>query len=176
MDRYSRKDVAPARTNERPPTDAWLFAQAILGKPIPDPHAATRQARAERERLEWLAGISTTHEQQLRKIERAEADARQERERLEWLASISTEHEHKLRTLLQQEAESREAQERHEQFTEAWNEDDHPRRPKGADGGQWVATTDGSSSAEKSPAAENIQRQTSTRGIGEMKSSKKTSY
>jgi hypothetical protein len=100
-----------------------------------------------------LAGISTKDEQQLRKIEMAEAAARQERERLVWLASISTEHEHKLRTLLQQEAESRDAQERYERFTEAWNEDDHPRKPKGADGGQWVVKDGaGGASTGQSPS------------------------
>jgi hypothetical protein len=139
MDRRFRTDSAAARAGEPARSEAWLFAQAIRGRPIPDPAAAGRQGRAEREQSEWLAGISTDHEEQLRKLESAEADARRGRKQLEWVASISTEHEHKLRTLLREEAESRGAKEGFERFAEAWNEEDHPRKPKGPEGGQWVA-------------------------------------
>ena len=144
---------------DAPPSETWLFAQALLGKPIPDPAAKAKQARAERERLEWLAQISTEHEAQLRKLQSAEAEARHQRELLEWLAQISTEHEAKLRRLKVEEYEAQEAQQRWEQcyqdysatITE-WNEVDHPRRGYGPHPGAWVGKGgSGGSSTGQSP-------------------------
>ena len=133
------------------PSVAWLFAQCILGKPIPDPAAAARCARADREQLEWLAQISTTHAEQLRRLQGAEGEARHQRELLEWPAQISTEHAAELRRLKVEEYEAQEAQQRWEQYYQEysanvteWNEVDHPRQPKGTpDGGQWVGTGGG---------------------------------
>ena len=110
-----------------------------------------KQARAERDLLEWLAQISTEHEAQLRKLQTAEAEACHQRELLEWLAQISTEHAAKLRRLRVEEYEAQEAQQRWEQYYQdysatitEWNEVDHPRQPKGTpDGGQWVGTGGG---------------------------------
>ena len=133
-------------SNKSTRSEAWLFAQAILGKPIPNPSALAGQAKIEREQLEWLAEISTRHQAQLPQVRAAEAQARHDRESLEWLALISDRHERQLRDLLREEAEEREAQWQCERFTKVrhaqeaqWNPDDHPRRPKGEGGGQWVA-------------------------------------
>ncbi len=101
-----------------PPSEAWLFAQAILGKPIPRIVSPERKARAEREELQRLALFSTRHADELRKLEAAEAAARHDREILEWAAGISTEAEAKLRALQRKEAEEREAWRRAEIFAE----------------------------------------------------------
>ena len=128
--------------------------QALLGKPIPDPAAKAKQARVEREHLEWLAQISTEHEAQLRKLQSAEAEARHQRELLEWLAQISTEHAAKLRRLKVEEYEAQEAQQRWEHYYEdysapitEWNEVDHPRRGYGLHPGAWVGKGVGGSAA-----------------------------
>ena len=76
-----------------PPSEAWLFAQILLGWPIPNPHAAARRAQEERKKLEFLAEISDRHEAELRRLQMAEAEARRKRERLEWLAEVSDRHE-----------------------------------------------------------------------------------
>jgi hypothetical protein len=105
MDRNSRKRRSP-ETTPAVPTEAWLFAQQLLGNPIPNPAAATAEASRQREQLEWLASISTRHEAELRRVQSEEAQARHERELLEFLAAISTEHEIKLRHILEEEAET----------------------------------------------------------------------
>lgn len=74
MDR--RKNAAYSASGATP-DDTWLFAQAVLGNPIPDPSAAARRARADREQLEWLALISDEHEGKLRALLREEAEARE---------------------------------------------------------------------------------------------------
>ena len=134
MNRNFRKEVAPEGAGASPPSEAWLFAQAILGKPIPSASQAEADARAKREQLEWLAQISPEHESQLRSLLGAEAEARRQRKQLEWLAQISTEHEGKLRSLLQAEAETSEAQERLRRHAEdsnvqeaQWDPVKHPR-------------------------------------------------
>ena len=152
---FRNRPVAPETANASPPSETWLFAQEILGKPIPNPFAAQAEARAKRAKLEWLAEISTEHERELKNLLSAEAEARRKRKQLEWLATISTEHERKLRNILAAEAETRAAQKRHERFYESysarlaeWAEVDHPRQPKGtSDGGQWVAKGGGGGSS-----------------------------
>jgi hypothetical protein len=148
-------------TGDSAPSEAWLFAQAILGKPVPNPYRARDEARAEREQLEWLAQISPGHAVELRKLQSAAAEARRERELLVWAAGISTKAEAKLRTLLREEAEVREAQDRHERLYEAysariteWDEADHPRRGYGSHPGAWVNKGDagGSSGSGKLPS------------------------
>ena len=151
MDRNFRK---PARdeADASPPSESWLFAQALLGKPIPNPASAQADARAKREHLEWLASFSTEHAAQLRRLQSEEAEARHQRELLQWLATFSTEHERELRRLQAREAEAIDAQASWERFYEdysaslaEWAEVDHPRSPKGTpDGGQWVAMAGGS--------------------------------
>ena len=154
MDRNFRK---PARheANASPPSESWLFAQALLGKPIPNPASAQAEARAKRVQLEWLASFSTEHEAQLRRLQCEEAEARHKRELLQWLATFSTEHERELRRVQAREAEAFDAQASWERFYEGysashaeWAEVDHPRTPKGTpDGGRWVAKGGGSGSA-----------------------------
>ena len=142
MDPY-RKTAEVA--SESPPSEAWLFAQAILGKPIPDPDTAATRAREEREQLERLARFSRRHAGELRKLERTEAEGRRIRESLIWAAGISAEAQAKLRKLLREEAEAAEAQQRWERYYEdylaritEWNPD-QPRQPKGTpEGGQWA--------------------------------------
>ncbi len=134
------------------PTAAWLFAQAIQGKPIPNAFRAKAEARAKREQLEWLASISSKHEEQLRRLLNAEAEARHQRELLEWLATISEEHEWKLRTRLREEADAREAQRLWEQYTEdqfsqeAWDPSKHPRQGGPPNAGWWASAGGGGGS------------------------------
>jgi hypothetical protein len=159
MDRGFRRDTAPDGVGASPPSEAWLFAQALLGKPVPSPSRARTEARANREQLEWLAQISDRHAAQLRALQSAEREARRQHEQLEWLAQISDDHERKVRTLLREEAEAREAQQRYEQFTEAWTAQEaqwdpskHPRLGGPPNAG-WFATTGGSASSAKPPSA-----------------------
>lgn len=127
-----------------PPSEAWLFAQAILGKPISRIVSPEARSRAEREELQRLAPFSSRHAEELRRLQAAEAEARHDREVLEWAAQISTEAADKLRALRCKEAEEREACRRGEQFAETllesdWDPSQHPRAPKGQpDGGQWI--------------------------------------
>ena len=128
------------------PTESWLFAQAIQGKPIPKIVRPEVLARAKRAELEKLAQFSSRHADELSRLRYVEAEARHDRELLEWAAQISTEAEDKLRALQQKEASEREAWRRAEKFVEMlesnWNSSQHPRAPKGQpDGGQWVANS-----------------------------------
>jgi hypothetical protein len=61
MDRNFHKRPAEG-AGTTPPSEAWLFAQTLLGKPVPSPFRAEADARARREHLEWLAEISTVRE------------------------------------------------------------------------------------------------------------------
>jgi hypothetical protein len=131
------------------PSDAWLFAQALLGKTVPSALSAAADERAKREQLAWLAKISSEHESQLRRSVSEQSNATAERERLEWLAKISARHESQLLRLLATEAEAREAQERFEWLVEGstlheaqWDPAKHPRRG-GAPNAGWFATTGG---------------------------------
>ncbi|HEV3137785.1 MAG TPA: hypothetical protein VGZ26_07765, partial [Pirellulales bacterium] len=125
------------------PTEAWLFAQAVFGNPIPKIVRPEVVARAKRAELEQLARISSRHAEELSSLQYAEAAARHDRELLEWAARISTRAEEKLRALQQQEAAEREAWNRAEKFVEMlesnWDSSKHPRAPKGQpEGGQWI--------------------------------------
>lgn len=108
MDRNLRADSGMPPDGSAP-SEAWLFAQAILGKPIPRIVSPEKKSRAAREELERLAQFSSRHAEELRKLEAAEAKARHDRELLEWAAQISTRAEEKLRALQRQEAEERDA-------------------------------------------------------------------
>jgi hypothetical protein len=128
-----------------PPSEAWLFAQAILGKPIPRIVSPETAARAKREELERLAQFSSRHAGELRSLQAAEAQARHDRELLEWAAQISTECERKLRPLQRQEAEEREAWLRAERYAEQlleerWDPSQHPRLGGPPNAGWWVTT------------------------------------
>ena len=74
-----------------------LFAQDLLGIAPRSEHSAAAKSAAERERLEWLAAISTEHEERLQHELNAELEAeRHSQEALthqQWLADISTVHE-----------------------------------------------------------------------------------
>ena len=74
MDRYFRKRNDQG-AGASPPSEAWLFAQALLGKPVPSVSRAEADARAKREQLEWLAKISPEHESRLRRSLSEQADA-----------------------------------------------------------------------------------------------------
>ncbi|MGD9721838.1 MAG: hypothetical protein AB7O59_11040 [Pirellulales bacterium] len=141
------------RGSEQPPDEAWLFAQALLGRPIPSPSAARAEGRAKREQLAWLASVSTDHERQLRTQLSRRSAAVEERERLEWLASFSPRHERELRRMQAAEAEVRTARVRYEQLFEDlcvqeadWDPSKHPRLGGPPNAG-WFATTGTSSSA-----------------------------
>jgi DNA-directed RNA polymerase subunit F len=146
MDRnFHRGPAAP--TGASPPSEAWLFAQAVLGKPVPSASRQEADARARREHLEWLAQISPEDGRRVRGQLSEGADAKAQRKLLEWLADISPEHEVKLRSLQRAEAQARETREHWEWLAEVstvhegtWDPSQHPRASKGQpDGGQWVA-------------------------------------
>jgi hypothetical protein len=148
---YDSRDGSLIGPDGSPPSEAWLFAQIILGKPIPRIVSPETAARLKRQELESLAEFSPRHAEELRKLDAAEAETRHDREQLEWTAGISTRAEDQLRKLQRQEAEEREAWRRAEQFAEQllegnWDPSQHPRAPQGQpDGGQWVAKGGGSS-------------------------------
>jgi hypothetical protein len=130
---------------DSPPSEAWLFAQTILGRPIPRVVTPTIKARTSRAELERLAQFSFKHAQVLHRVEAAQRDARHNRELLEWAAQVSPGAHEKLRAINQDEVKERRAWHAIELFTEAdpliteWNETDHPRAPKGTPiGGQWI--------------------------------------
>jgi DNA-directed RNA polymerase subunit F len=159
MDRNFRKVAGVAGAGASPPSEAWLFAQALLGKPVPSASRAAADARANREHLEWLASISPEHERRLHCQLSEEADARAQREQLEWLATISPRHESQLRRLLASEAEAAEAQERAQWLAEGsqlqeaqWNAAKHPRGAFPQNRGWWSPTggAGGSSDAARS--------------------------
>lgn len=131
------------------PTEASLFARAILGRPVPDPRRAAWQAQTERDELERLAPFVPRCAERLRELDRAEALARQSRESLTWAAGISNTAEATLRGLLREEAAAAEAQRRWERHFESqwtaiseqrpWREEDHPRAAAGTpEGGRFV--------------------------------------
>jgi hypothetical protein len=149
MDRHEKSADS---ADDAPPSEAWLFAQAILGKPIPRVVSPESKARAKREELEHLAQFSTRQADELKRLDAAEAEARHDREILEWAAGISTRAEAKLRALQCKEAEEREAWRRAEQFAEQllegnWDPSKHPRLGGPPNAGWWAATNGGGSGA-----------------------------
>ncbi|MGD9722977.1 MAG: hypothetical protein AB7O59_21390 [Pirellulales bacterium] len=151
-----------------PPDEAWVFAQTLLGRPIPSPSAVRAEARAKRAQLAWLASISTRHEQQLHDELSRRSAAIEDRERLEWLASFSPRHERALRRLQAAEAEVREARARYERLVEDlrvqeadWDPSKHPRLGGPPNEG-WFASKGGAGStrlAQNSSASEPKARQ-----------------
>ena len=122
-------------TDGSPPSEAWLFAQVLYGKPLPRIVSPEAKARAKREELERLAPSSARHAEELRTLQATEAAARNDRKLWEWCARISTRAEETLLAMQRKEAAEREAWRRAERFVEArlagmteWNEIDHPRR------------------------------------------------
>src|SRR5262249_49914629 len=121
----------------------------ISGKPLPDPGAAARRAREEREQLEWLAQISPKHAAELRELESAEADVRRNPGSLEWAAKNSRDAENEIEKLFYEEAVAKRAQERWERIyeasavEEAWDPSKHPRLGGPPNAG-WFSATSGS--------------------------------
>ncbi len=153
----SRRDSRSTTRTE--PTEAWLFAQILLGNPIRGGFRDQAHEHADRERLEWLAQISTVHAAQRRSLLEKEHHAREERARLEWLAGISPRHERALRRQLASEAEALETRSRFERFVEAWELQEaawdpakHPRQGGPPNAG-WFATTGGTESSSKASDA-----------------------
>ncbi len=137
------------------PSVSWLFAQAILGRPIPKIINPETKARAEREELERLARFSSRHAEQLRRLQADEKAARRNCEILEWAARISTDAEKRLRSVVRQETEEREAWQRAEQYAErlregSWDPSKHPRGAFPQNRGWWSPTAGSGSAA---PAA-----------------------
>jgi hypothetical protein len=89
MDRRFHKETVAEGAGVSPPSEAWLFAQQLLGNPVSSPVGVMAKSRADREHLEWLAKISPEYERRLRREQSAEAEARAKRELLDWVASIS---------------------------------------------------------------------------------------
>ena len=135
MDRNSRNRPGDG-SDGSPPSAAWLFAQAVLGKPISRIINPEVEANAKCQQLERLARISPRHAEELSRLRGDEAEGRRQRELLEWLAKISTEHEIKLRRLLSEEAEAREGWQCAAEYTEMllegnWDSTKHHRRTQG---------------------------------------------
>jgi hypothetical protein len=107
MDRYFRKETAREGASASPPSAAWLFAQAVLDKPLPSASAAEADARAKREQYEFLAAIWPERARELRGQLCPEADARANRELLEFLEQIAPERAHELRDRLSEQADPR---------------------------------------------------------------------
>jgi DNA-directed RNA polymerase subunit F len=154
MDRYFRKETAE-RAGASSPSEAWLFAQALLDKPVPSASAAEADARAKREHFEFLAAIAPERARELRGQLSEEADATAQREQLEWLAAISPSHESQLRSLLRTEAEAQEhlnwpADDSNAQEAQ-WDSAKHPKGGFPENRGWWSPTS-GSGNAERAPS------------------------
>jgi hypothetical protein len=135
------------------PSEARLFAQALLGKPIPRIVSPESKARADCEELERLAQFSTRHAQELHRLQATEAQALHDREVLEFAAQISTQAAGKLRANERKEVEEREAWRRAELFAESllednWDPSKHPRLGGPPNAGWWVTTRGGAQGTE----------------------------
>ena len=146
MSRYFQPETLP-EPDRRAPTEAWLFAQALLGKPIPKIVSPEVRARARREELERLAQSSRHHAEELSRLQRAEAEALRERELLEFAAAISSTAESRLKALLREEAAEREAWRRAEAFVARlleghgnYDPSKHPRTGTAPNRGYFAAT------------------------------------
>jgi hypothetical protein len=106
MDRYFRNESAPEGPDGSPPSEAWLFAQAVLGNPVPSDSEAEAEARAKREQYEFLEQIAPERARELRGQLCEEAEARANREQLEFLEQIAPERARELRGRLSEEADS----------------------------------------------------------------------
>jgi hypothetical protein len=142
--RSDRTHAGPA--NAAQPSESWLFAQAILGNPVPSASASEADARAKREYWQWLADILPEHERQMCKHLSREDEAHRQRELLEWLACISQEHEYQLHALLRAEAEERERQQYVQQpgntlLERTWDPSKHPKGAFPQNRGWWSPTT-----------------------------------
>jgi len=93
-------EMMEAKTNEGPPSEAWLFAQAILGNSIPK---IVRPVRSNHLLSEQVSRDVSLSEGAI------DAQTRQSREALEWAAQVSEECEAKLRNNERREAEIDEA-------------------------------------------------------------------
>jgi hypothetical protein len=135
---------------------AWLFAQELLGNPIPDPQVAARKETEERAKLAWLATISPRHAEELRRLENQDAEARRKRESLIWAAGICDNAAAKLRIVLREEAEAGQADLSssealpESQLLSEWDPG-QPRVPAGTpDGGRWLSSGGGAGGAARS--------------------------
>lgn len=133
-----------------PPSDAWIFAQQLLGKPITRPPSKGRVAGIDPEQLAWLESVSPDSIDRLRDSLREEHDPTVERSQLEWLAEVSSRHENQLRRIRILEAAAEELQSRSQRSEEGstlqeaqWDPGKHPRRGGQPNAG-WFATTGGS--------------------------------
>ncbi len=146
-------DYRPGNVKESdapPRSDAWIFAQQLLGKPIPSASSQEVAARVEHEHLLWLAAVSPDSIDRLRDSLREEHDPTFEQSQLEWLADVSSRHESQLRRVRVLETAAEEVRSRSQRpeegstFQEAqWDPGKHPRRG-GAPNAGWFATTGGS--------------------------------
>jgi hypothetical protein len=162
MYHHSRRRSACDATDRAVPSEAWLFAQTILGNRIPDLRAAAQRSRHNRELLELAASISDSSQDELCRPKRDEAQARRDREQLEWLASISEVHERELGALEREESEARKAKQEYERINEAlgieearWDPAKHPRRGTPPNPG-WFAPTGGASSGATPPSTRQL--------------------
>jgi hypothetical protein len=148
MDRRNDRHTVQDSDNS-PPSEAWLFAQAILGKPIPRVASREANVRADREFQDFVASISPEYNRRLQDEQAARAAAAADRELLQWAAQISARAQRQLEQLLAAEAEARESQQRAEAFLEAlhaqeayWDPSKHPRLGHDPNAG-WFAMTGG---------------------------------
>lgn len=158
MGRYTNHSF---QGNDSPPSDALLFAMSLLGESTSRSNCPAATALTRRDKLQQLAGLSQHIDEELRALERTEAEARDKRKSLEWAALISPDAAEKLRLLRRSEASQRDASRAHAQdypgdpyySLREWNEADHPRRSKGSSqGGQWAPKGGGGASASSTTA------------------------
>ena len=147
------------------PSDSWIFAQLLLGKPLP--RIVTPQIRETAKLAEMvrLLGNSSRQAEELLGMEAAEPDALCRRELLEWSATISTRAEDELLALRCKESEEREARRRISRLFEnpsdriiEWQEADHPRELKGTTKGGQFAPKGGGGGSGGSPSKPTTSR------------------
>jgi hypothetical protein len=130
-----------AEVEANAPAEAWLFAQAVLGKSASRVVSPEATADAEREKMEFPAQYPSYYVEESHSLQGAEA-----RRVLEFAAAISTGAEAKLAAIARSSTVLREAENSYEANSMSITEwaPNQPRQPKGTpQGGQWASNGGG---------------------------------
>ena len=80
----------PSGCTPSAPSESWLFAQELLGRPVDMPAGSAAEAIAERELRNWVEEISTDRDRPYYDFAGPARGAPADRELREWVASITT--------------------------------------------------------------------------------------
>lgn len=141
----SRRDNELKPRQRGSPSEALMFARAILGESASPVTRPRQLSAAEREQLQWLEAIAPERARNVRQ-QCYEQLSRQDREQLEWLAAIAPDQAWRLRDLLREEPAMDDEYAPDlglfQQIGEDWDESKHPRLGGPPNAG-WFASTGG---------------------------------